>query len=78
MDNNTGKTFFSNLQEYVESLEMALKFYAQPENYEKGYVPVEYNDGGVGFARASTVKTGLLTDPPVIQDGGKIAREALA
>lgn len=53
-------------EEYISKLEAAGKFYADPHSYEKGYV---YNpqDG----------MQGLLTDPPVIQDGGRKMREAL-
>lgn len=51
----------------VPTLIEALKFYADPNNYQKGYAPPTEDEK----------KFGLLTEPLVIQDGGKIAIEAL-
>lgn len=53
----------------IEIYQTALKFYADPNNYQKGYAPPERD--------IDSLKKGLLTEPLVIQDGGKIAIEAL-
>ena len=54
-----------------ESAETTLQFYADPHSYEKGYTPLVYSES------EKSLKGGLLTDPLVIQDGGKRAREVL-
>lgn len=56
-------------EKIIDALKVTLQFYADPHSYERGYTEIE---------RTHDQAKGLLTEPLVIQDGGKKAREVLA